>query len=207
MNRRARLAASVIGVLVGVSVLVGCGLAPQPVITRLPPPATSGTSSSAVPTPSNTPSVEAAPSTAPSRSPDSARGAADGALTDCGDGGTASVNGGERAVRVEGTCAQLTVSGSALTVDASGATIGVLTLAGDRIRVVAASIDSATSQGNDSALAVAGAVGRLDLSGDRATVTVGGAISSLLVRGQDNTVTAAGGIGESAVEGRGNRIG
>lgn len=131
----------------------------------------------------------------------------DASVTACGDGGTASITGAERSVRVEGTCAQVTVSGSALTVDATAATIGALAMSGDRLRVTAAGVDTATIQGNDTALAVAGALGRLDLSGDRATVSAGGAVGSLLVRGQDNAVTAGGGIGDSTVEGRGNRVG
>ncbi len=131
----------------------------------------------------------------------------DGSVVDCGNGGTGSVAGTERPVRVTGTCSQLTVSGTALTVDAGGANIGALTMSGDRIRVSAAAVDSATIQGNDTALTVAGALGRLDLSGDRATITVGGAIASLVVRGQDSTVKAGGGIGDRTVEGRGNTIG
>jgi hypothetical protein len=143
------------------------------------------------------PSVTTAPTIAPS----------DGSVVDCGDGGTGAVTGAERSVRVTGTCSQLTVSGTALTVDADAATIGALTMSGDRIRVSAAAVDSAIIQGNDTALIVAGALGRLDLSGDRATIAAEGAVGALVVRGQDSTVKAGGGIGDSTVEGRGNTIG
>ncbi|MFX7621092.1 DUF3060 domain-containing protein, partial [Acinetobacter baumannii] len=82
----------------------------------------------------------------------------------CGTGGTGTVSGAERSVRISGTCSQLTVSGTALTVDAGAATIDTLTMSGDRIRVSAAAVDSAIIQGNDTALTVGGALGRLDLS-------------------------------------------
>lgn len=208
MDHPARLTATVAGLLLGLALLVGCGLASQPVVTRLPPaPSTSSTPlTTPTATPSATPPVSVPLSPTPS-TPVATTPPGDASVIACGGGGTASITGAERSVRVEGTCAQLTVSGSALTVDATAATIGALAMSGDRLRVTAAGVDTATIQGNDTALAVAGTLGRLDLSGDRATVSAGGAVDSVLVRGQDNAVTAGGGIGDSTVEGRGNRVG
>ena len=109
--------------------------------------------------------------------------------------------------RVEGSCATQSVSGSALTVDATAARIGSLVIAGDRVRVDAAEIGTISVQGNDGAISSAGSIGSVDLSGDRTRVTAVGAISSVAVRGQNNTVTAGGGVGDRLGEGRANQIG
>ncbi|MDQ1076751.1 hypothetical protein QE406_002997 [Microbacterium testaceum] len=134
-------------------------------------------------------------------------GTTDGDGVTCADGESASISGSEKTVRVEGACAALSVSGSALTVDATAARIGSLMIAGDRVRVDAAEIGAVSVQGNDGAISSAGAIGSVDLSGDRTRVTAGGAISSVAVRGQNNTVTAGGGVGDRVVEGRDNQIG
>lgn len=212
MNPRSRFSASAFGALVSALLLAGCAFGPQPVVTRLPPPAASTTAAPATtaPTPSGVPSAPSAAPTGPSTAPvPSTPGVAPGAgdVVSCGDGGSETISGNERTVRVEGRCAELTVGGTALTIDAGTATIGILSLAGDRLRLSAVAIDSATVQGNDSGLTVAQSLGRVELSGDRSTVTAGGTLGALVVRGQDNVVTAGGGIGESTVEGRGNRIG
>lgn len=106
-----------------------------------------------------------------------------------------------------GTCAELSVSGSALTVQAGAASIGTLRVAGDRVTVVAAAIDSVVVQGNDGAISSGGTIGSVDLSGDRTKITARGVVSSVVIRGQDNVIEAGGGVGHTTVEGRGNQIG
>ncbi|MCX8573106.1 hypothetical protein, partial [Aminobacter sp. MET-1] len=90
-------------------------------------------------------------------------------------------SGAEQSVRIVGTCAELTVSGSALTVDASGASIGTLRISGDRARIDAGSIDALILQGNDGSVRSSGAIGSADLSGDRSSIQAGGAISAVTV--------------------------
>lgn len=195
-----------LGVLALAGVLSACSMTPEPVETRLPPEraASSAPSSAAVPSPSVVTIFPAPVSTgAPSGPPANASGD----TVSCGDGGTQSVSGSEQTVRVVGTCAELTVSGSALTVDASAASIGTLRISGDRARVDAAAIDALVVQGNDGSVHSAGAIGSVDVSGDRSTVDAKGAVSSVTVRGQDNVVRASGGVGTQTVEGRGNQIG
>lgn len=209
-----RIAAAAAGALVVCGVLTACAMQPQPVETRLPPgyDASSASPTASVPSPtvvtlSPTPDADAtsAPLVTVVPSP-STPGVDPGALS-CGDGGSQSVSGAEQSVRVTGTCAELTVSGSAVTVDASGATIGTLRVSGDRARVVAAEIDMLVVQGNDGSVESSGGVGSVDLSGDRTTVQAAGAIAAVTVRGQDNVVRAPGGVGTTTVEGRGNQIG
>ncbi|MDQ1174045.1 hypothetical protein QE430_002352 [Microbacterium testaceum] len=210
--RRARTPAVLTGALVLAAVLAACAPVPQPVETRLPPgmsaSAPAPTPTVSVPSPSvvtlspaPSASVAPAPTTAPFVPSDDP-----GALS-CGDGGSQSVSGAEQTVRIVGTCAELDVSGSALTVDASGATVQTLRVSGDRARVTVASVDSLVVQGNDGSVTSAGAIGSADLSGDRTTVQSGGTISSVTVRGQDNVVRADGGVGSTTVEGRGNQVG
>lgn len=210
-TRRFALAGA--GALLTVLVVTSCAAQPQPVETRLPPGygASSAPSAASVPSPSvvtTSPAPDAQPTPAPivtvSAAPSSPGEA--GALT-CADGGSQSISGAEQTVRLTGTCGEVTVSGSALTVDASGATIGTLRISGDRARVTAAGIDALVVQGNDGSVGSAGAIGSVELSGDRTTVEAAGAIATVAVRGQDNVVRADGGVGSSTVEGRGNTVG
>ncbi len=211
-TRRFALAGA--GALLTVLVVASCAAQPQPVETRLPPGygASSAPSAASVPSPSvvtTSPAPDAQPTPAPivtvSAAP-SSPGDEAGALT-CADGGSQSISGAEQTVRLTGTCGEVTVSGSALTVDASGATIGTLRISGDRARVTAAGVDALVVQGNDGSVGSAGAIGSVDLSGDRTTVEAAGAIATVAVRGQDNVVRADGGVGSSTVEGRGNTVG
>jgi hypothetical protein len=125
----------------------------------------------------------------------------------CADGESTSISGSERTVRVTGSCAELSISGSAMTIDASTAQIGTLAIAGDRVRVDAAVITAVSVQGNDGTLTSATSIGRVDLSGDRTQVSAAGTISSVAIRGQNNSVRAGGGIGDSTIEGRDNQVG
>lgn len=206
VNRRSVSAAA--GAVVLVLSLAGCALQPTPVETRLPPGAvvTSAPPTAAAPSPTV---VTLPPTTAPTvaPAPDPSTPATDLDALSCGDGGSQNVSGAEQTVRVVGTCAELTVSGSALTVDAAGATIRSLRVSGDRVRVSVSAIDALVVQGNDAAVSSGGAIGSVDLSGDRTTVDAGGAVSSVTVRGQDNIVRAGGGVGQTTIEGRGNQIG
>lgn len=201
-----RLFPAATGVIALVAVLSACAPTPEPVETRLPPglSASSAPPTAAAPSPSI---VTVSPAPVTSATPSApATGADDGVLS-CGDGGSQTVSGAEQTFRVTGTCAELAVSGSALTVDASSARIGTLRISGDRARVDATAIDTLVLQGNDGSVTSAGAIGSADVSGDRASITAGGAISSVTARGQDNVVRATGGVGAVTVEGRGNQIG
>jgi hypothetical protein len=124
----------------------------------------------------------------------------------CGDGQAQSLSGSEQTFTVVGTCTELTVSGSALTVDATDATIGTLRLSGDRLSVTAAAVDTLTVQGNDDSVTSSAAMSSVDVSGDRATIQADGAIAAVVVRGQDNIVQSGLGVGSATVEGRGNQI-
>ncbi|MDQ1110591.1 hypothetical protein QE418_000039 [Microbacterium testaceum] len=201
-----RLAPAAIGVVGLAIALSACSLTPEPVETRLPPgfAVSSPPPAAAVPSPSV---VTASPVPAQTGVSTSPPGDAPADALSCGDGGSQSVSGAEQTVRIVGTCSELTVSGSALSIDASAASIRTLRISGDRARVDAAAIDVLVLQGNDGSVRAAGAIGSIDLSGDRSTVDAGGAVSSVTVRGQDNVIRATGGVGAQTVEGRGNQIG
>lgn len=214
VDRRARARSVALAAGVLLVALVGCAVSPQPAVTRLPPGmGDAGTQPTAtVPSPSVVPASPSSASTrpvssAPPSSNDTVNGGADGGPVTCAEGESGSISGSEQTVRVEGACAQLTVSGSALTIDAGAARIGSLVIAGDRVRVDAAEITTLSVQGNDGSISAAGSIGSVDLSGDRTRVIAGGAISSVAVRGQNNTVSAGGGVGERVVEGRDNQVG
>lgn len=209
-----RLTVVSLGTVVVCGVLAGCDLQPQPVETRLPPGvgASSTQPTSSVPSPSVvtlSPAPEATPTSAPVVTVDPAPSApaTDPGAVSCGDGGSQTVSGAEQTVRVVGICGELVVSGSALTVDASGATVKTLRISGDRARVDVGAIDVLVVQGNDGSITSAAPIGSVDLSGDRTSVRAAGSIASVIVRGQDNVVGASGGVGTTTVEGRGNQIG
>lgn len=209
-----RFAAAATGALLAGLVVTACTAQPQPVETRLPPgygasasPPAASVPSPSVVTTSPAPGVETTPAPGVTAAPAPSSPTDDAGALTCADGESRSISGAEQTVRLSGTCGEVTVSGSALTVDASGATIGTLRISGDRARVTAKGIDTLVVQGNDGSVASAGAIGRVDLSGDRSTVEAVGSIDTVTVRGQDNVVRAAGGVGSSTVEGRGNQVG
>lgn len=198
VNRHRRVAvAALVPSLLAVAVS-GCMLIPRPVETRLPPAA--GTAVPA-PTSGSTPTPEAAPTpTVVTPTPSE-----DDVLT-CG-GEPVTITGQERQVRLEGTCTSVDVSGTALIVDATAASMQTLTVSGERIRVDVAAVDRITVQGNDAAIAAASSVSDVEVSGDRAMITSTGDISAVVVRGQDNTIRADGNVSSVTLEGRGNSIG
>lgn len=150
--------------------------------------------------------VPATPSSVPSASEPADAERTDGDALTCADGESKSISGSEQTVRLTGSCAQVSIFGSALTVDATTAQIGTLAIAGDRVRVDAAEITTLSVQGNDGVLSSAGSIGSVDLSGDRTQITVAGTIASVAIRGQNNTVRAGGGIGDRTIEGRDNQV-
>lgn len=189
-------------------VLVACAFSPQPTVTRLPPGLTDASSAPAVS--ASAPSVvPAAPSStsAPVASTPSGEQPSVGDVVTCAEGDSRSITGSEQTVRVEGSCAQLAVSGSGMMVDATAARIGSLSISGDRVTVDAADVTALSVQGNDGSVTSAASIGSVDLSGDRTRVSAGGAISSVAIRGQDNVVRADGGIGDTTIEGRDNQVG
>ncbi|MBB3158476.1 hypothetical protein FHS07_002172 [Microbacterium proteolyticum] len=195
MNRRL-LALS--GVAALTALLAGCIFvgAPRPVGSRLPPSPDGQVAQTATPSSTATP---LAPSPAASSATDA------GAL-DCGDGGSQIASGADRSFRVTGTCAELTVAGSALTVDASAATVGTLRISGDRIRVQVAGADEVIVQGDDGVVTSAAGIGRIEITGDRTTTEAVSGIPSVTVRGHDNVVRSGGGVGSAVVAGSGNEI-
>ncbi len=130
----------------------------------------------------------------------------DAAELPCGDGGNRTVTGAEQSVLVTGTCAELTVSGTALVVDASSAEIGTLRLEGDRLRVDAGRADVVTIDGDDATVTAVAGIGKVEVSGDRNTAETAAGIASVTVRGHDNTVHSGGGVGAAVVQGSGNTI-
>lgn len=206
VGRVNRVVASIVGTGTIVIVLSACASSPQPAVTRLPPGFGDAITASTASPPA--PSViPAAPSPTPAPVSSSAAQAPDRDVVTCAEGESRSISGSEQNVRVEGPCAQLSISGSGMTVDASTARVGSLAVAGDRVSVDAADITTLSVQGNDGLIRSAGAIGSVDLSGDRTRVTAVGSISSVAVRGQENSVTAGGGIGDSMVQGRDNQVG
>lgn len=201
MNRRRSFLAATLGVGVAVAAMSGCSLMPQPVETRLPPAAPSSAASSPTPPLSPSPSTSTTPGTPPSPVADPAT---DDVIA-CTPG-LVVITGQERSVRLEGACDDVSVSGTAITLDATAASLRTLEIAGDRIRVEVGAADTVTVQGNDGAVSVAASVTRVSLSGDRTTVTSTGDIASVEVRGQDNTVHADGAVSDVVLEGRGNSI-
>jgi len=206
VNRCGRVVGAVFGAGLLAVALASCSLAPQPTVTRLPPAPVGASSipTVTVPAPSVVPVT---PSSVPSTSASADVGGTSGEPLTCADGESKTISGSEQIVRVTGSCAELSVSGSAMTVDATAASIGTLSVAGDRVRVDAASITVLSVQGNDGVLTSAASIGSVDLRGDRTQVTVAGTISSVAIRGQDNTVRAGGGVGDRTIEGRDNQVG
>ncbi|WP_314457416.1 hypothetical protein [uncultured Microbacterium sp.] len=194
MNRRL-LALS--GVAALTTLLAGC------IYVSVPRPAESRVS----PSPDGQVAQTAAPSsTATPLAPSPTASTSDDAVAlDCGDG-IRIVSGAEQSFRVTGTCTDLTVTGSALTVDASAATVASLRISGDGIRVQVASADELIVEGDDGAVTSAAGIGRIEIDGDRTTTEAASGIPSVIVRGHDNVVRSGGGVGSAVVSGSGNKI-
>jgi hypothetical protein len=198
MRMRARRLAAALA-LVSALFVAGCSAVPQPVVTRLPsdgPPSASGTPSvSASPSASGAPTAAATATSTPSSSADDA--------DDCA-GRERTISESGRTVVLTGQCPLVRIEGNAVTVDARGASVGAVAVAGDRITLAAGAIGDATVDGNDASLDVA-SIGALTIRGDRNTVTAPGGGGDLVVAGNDNTVTAP--VSNVTVDGQRNRIG
>lgn len=202
---------SLLGMVSAVSLLTGCTVvaAPRPIETRLPPGFDGRSVTS--PAPSSTPVMEASIAPTADATPTDDATPTGGAspradALSCGEGGNQAVSGAEQTFRITGTCEEVTIAGSGITVDGSSATVGTLRISGDRIRVQIASGDAVVVQGNDGTVTSAAGIGRVEISGDRTTTEAAAAISSVTLRGQDNVVRSGSGVGSVVVEGSGNSI-
>lgn len=195
MNRRLLALSGVAALTV---LLAGCIFvgAPRQSESRLPPSPEEQTAQTAAPSSTATPLAPSPVASSP----------ADADALDCGDGGSQIASGSDRSFRVTGTCAELTVTGSALTIDASGVTVSTLRITGDRIRAQVAGADEVIVEGDDGAVTSAAGIGRLEIRGDRTTTEAASGIPSVTVRGHDNVVRSGGGVGSAVVSGSGNKI-
>jgi hypothetical protein len=195
MNRRL-LALS--GVAALAALLAGCIFvgAPRPADSRLPLSTDEQSVPSAAPSSTTTPLVPSPTASSPT----------DAGALDCGDGGSQIASGDDQSFRVAGTCAELTVTGSTLVVDASAATVGTLRISGDRIRVQVGGVDEVTVQGDDGSVTSAAGIERIEIVGDRTIAEAASGIPSVTVRGHDNVVRSGGGVGSVVVSGSGNKI-
>ncbi|MEV7827573.1 hypothetical protein [Microbacterium enclense] len=203
---RLRHVLAVFGVAAITVPLAGCIsiTIPGPVATGVPsvgesPRATTDSSAG----PGSTASTASPPSPA---SPTSTDSPVDAETRDCSDGGSHTVSGAVQTFRVIGTCTELVVSGSRLTVDASAAMIGTLRVSGDGIRADIAGADEVVVQGDDGTVKSAASIGRLEISGDRTVTEAASGIPAVVVRGDDNVVRSGGRVGSAVVEGSGNTI-
>jgi hypothetical protein len=112
-----------------------------------------------------------------------------GDALDCG-GATLIVTTETPSALVTGECPTLRVEGDGIQIDASGATIGTLSLAGDNIAIRTADLTTATLQGNQSTV-VSNAIASLTVRGDGNGVTTVGDIDSVEVQGNGNVISAA----------------
>ncbi len=201
-----RLFPAIVATAVLCAAAAGCSPTPQPVETRLPPGLEAQTPRPTVAVPSPTVvTLSPAPSATAVPAPSGGAGGAD--VLECGGGENQSVAGSERSVQITGTCGELTVSGSAIVIDASRATITTLRISGDRAQVSAGALGSVVVQGNDGLVTSSASIDSVDVSGDRTRIEATGDISAVTVRGQDNVVRSGGTVGSTVVEGRGNQIG
>lgn len=194
MRMRLRRVPAVFGVAALTVTLAGCIsiTLPGPVATGVPSVGETARPTTDSSTGPGSPASPATPTAAETR--------------DCSDGGSQNVSGTAQTFRVTGTCIELVVSGSRLTVDASGATIGTLRVAGDGIRADIAGADEVVVQGDDGTVRSAAAIGRLEISGDRTVTEAASGIPAVRVRGDDNVVRSGGRVGSAVVEGSGNTV-
>lgn len=176
-------------VLAAALLLAGCSLAAEPRATVLPSDGTA----SASPTPTASPSVTVivpSPSVVP------------GDALDCG--GHALVITAGSADTIVGDCPDVQVQGGDLTLDATGASVAVLQLLGDRLTIRLGDAGQITLAGNDTEVS-ASDISSLTVRGDRNTVAATGAVADLLLQGNDNTVRGT--MGEVSDEGARNTVG
>ncbi|MDR6198222.1 hypothetical protein QE374_000131 [Microbacterium sp. SORGH_AS428] len=157
------------------AVLTGCGVVAGPRQTVLPEPPTTARPSSPAPARSTTPAP-----TAPSPG-------VDGRLV-CGSG-TTEISGADQDFVLSGECGSVMIGGTALRVDATQATLGVVQLSGDRNDLRASDIADLSVGGQDNTVD-AGTLSTVTLNGDRNSLTTAG-FSALILSGNDNTVRAA----------------
>ncbi len=198
MRTRARSLAAALA-LVSALLVAGCSAVPQPIVTRLPsddaPAASATPSASASSSASGTPTTSARSSSTPSPSVEDA--------DDCG-GQARTITASDRTIVLTGQCPLVRIEGNAVSVDARGASVGAVSVAGDRIALTAEAIGDTTVDGNDASLEVS-SVGALTIRGDRNAVTAPGGGGDVVVSGNDNTVTAP--VSNVTVDGQRNRIG
>lgn len=178
MTSRSRVAASAVTVL-AVLALVSCAGFAEPRITRLPTDGPAGGTSSTAPAAG--PTASAAPSASPAPSAPPASGE-----VDCGGVAISVTSTGTRLV---GDCPDVTIQGSALAVDATGATLVRVAVRGDRVTLTAETVSELTVQGNDVRVDVR-SLSSVAVEGDRNTITATDGIEAVTLRGNDNSVRA-----------------
>lgn len=139
------------------------------------------------------PSAAAPSAAAPSAS---AQPAPDG---DCG-GLPVTLSAG-RDLRLQGDCPQVTITGTEVEVDLTGATVDEIVVEGDRHDVDAGGISTLRVSGQDNDIE-ATTIASLEIMGDRNELDVGGEAGTVVVDGNDNEVDA-GALG--SVDDRGER--
>lgn len=187
---RASLGAAV---LTAALALAGCFAAPEPVVVRLPSDGTSSARSTPTVTPLATTTSAPAPEPV-----DPAEG-----VLDCA-GAPVELAGNAQTRVITGDCPLVRVAGTAITVDATSAVVGEVTLSGDRLRLDARSIGDLTVEGNDDTVNAA-STGAIVIRGARNTVTAPEGSASIRIAGNDNVVNAT--SGEVVIEGQGNTVG
>lgn len=186
--------------LTGVMTLTGCVMVAEPRVTRLP--SDGSATAPATPThPAPSPSVVRLPPTeAPS--PGNTTAPQSGDVLECG-GRTVTITAGAPSTLV-GNCPQVEVEGGGLTFDLTGATVGVLRLAGQQIVGTASALGSLEIAGNDCDLRI-GSADDVTVRGDGNRVIAPGGVGRLLIQGNGNTV--AGPVSEVDEQGSRNSVG
>lgn len=188
-----------VGAVTAMLALTGCGIEADPVVTRLPSDGSGhATTAPSTPTSASTPTAPAPIATPTANSPVASAG-------DCG-GAPITLTAGSETLALSGDCPDVQVQGSALVVDTSNASVGALSVSGDRIQLNIGAAASLTVLGND-AVVSATTLGTLTLRGDRNAVVVGGALASVGFEGNDNSVRANGGVASVNDAGARNAVG
>ena len=172
-SRRTRdRVAALAAVALATVVMAGCAAEPAPRLTARPTATPSAASPSA-----STPAV--APTT-PTTSAEATAVCTDGVLQ---------LSGSAQALRFDGECARVEISGADLDVDLDDARITSVIVRGDRNEVDLDAPDDVTveGQGND---IDAETVGAATIRGDRNRLDVDDALGSLTISGNDNAVEA-----------------
>jgi hypothetical protein len=179
MTTRARILTGAIALAAALA-FAGCGGAPGSTVTRLPSDVATTAPASASPSPSVTTADAPSPSATPVAP-------ADGTI-DCADGEQA-LAGSSQTFVLAGECPAVRIEGNAVTVDATTAVVGSVTVSGDRIRLDAQAVGDVTVQGNDVTVNAA-STQALTVRGDRNTVTAPGGSTRVLLSGNDNVIAA-----------------